>query len=212
MVISISHPNLLTIMDDRTTGQFFGGTQSWYSTGWRRRAGCGPTCAANILSYLALTRPQLSPLYGHKKMDISDFSQYMEEVYQFVTPGRMGVNKVEMFLDGVVEFGKSRSILLAPHIFKVSNTITKDRPNVSELIEFVKAGLASDCPLGFLNLSRGKVKNLQSWHWVTITRADINQNSIIATVSDEGRQISLDLHLWYQTTHMSGGLIYFTSS
>jgi len=84
MIISISRPDLLTITDSRTTQRFFGGIQSWYSTEWSRRAGCGPTCATNILAYLALSRPELLSLYNHRSMERSDFSQSMEEVYQFV--------------------------------------------------------------------------------------------------------------------------------
>lgn len=210
MEISISRPDLLMIADGETTHPSFGGNQSWYSSEWSRKAGCGPTCAANILAYLSLSRPELLPLYGHEKMDRSDFSKHMEEVYEFVTPGSMGLNRVELFSDGVAGFARDRGILLEPHVFRVSCHMTKDRPNVSELMEFVKDGLASNSPVGFLNLSRGKVKNLQSWHWITIAAADIDRDRMIVTVSDEGQQLSLDLRLWYLTTRMRGGLAYFT--
>ncbi len=210
MVISISRPDLLTIADEKTDRSFFGGIQDWYSTEWSRRAGCGPTCAANLLAYLAFSRPEFRPLYRYEKMNLSDFAQHMEEVYRFVTPGNMGLNRVEMFSDGVAGFAGSRGILLHPHAFRVLGNMAKDRPDVSALMEFVRAGLASDCPVGFLNLTKGRVKNLQSWHWVTVTAADMENNSIIVSASDEGRQISLDLRLWYLTTRMSGGLAYFT--
>lgn len=210
MVISISRPDLLTIADEKTDRSFFGGIQDWYSTEWSRRAGCGPTCAANLLAYLAFSRPELRPLYRYEKMNLSDFAQHMEEVYRFVTPGNMGLNRVEMFSDGVAGFAGSRGILLHPHAFRVLGNMAKGRPDVSALMEFVRAGLASDCPVGFLNLTKGRVKNLQSWHWVTVTAADMENSSIIVSASDEGRQISLDLRLWYLTTRMSGGLAYFT--
>lgn len=211
MIVSISHSELLTITDEKENQSFFGGIQDWYSTRFRRKAGCGPTCAANLLAYLAFSCSELQPLYGYSAMDLSCFAQHMEDVYPFVTPGIMGLNRVEMFSDGVVEFAKSRGILLTPHVFRVSGNMTKDRPNVSAFMEFVSAGLACDCPIGFLNLTRGKVKNLQGWHWITVTTADITADRMTADASDEGQHRNFDLRLWYLTTRMSGGLVYFTS-
>lgn len=210
MISSISHSELLTITDEKTNQFFFGGIQDWYSTEWSRKAGCGPTCAADILAYLALTRGEFRPLYGYDQMSLECFARHMEEVYQFVTPGNMGLNRAEMFSDGTAAFALSRGIILHPHVFSVSGYFQRNRPQASELAEFVKAGLSEDCPLGFLNLTRGRVKTLQSWHWITITSADIEENSLIATASDEGKQIRFDLRLWYLSTRMSGGLVYFT--
>lgn len=210
MIVSISRPDLLTVIDEITDSSFFGGIQSWYSTEWSRRAGCGPTCAANLTAYLAFTCPELRPLYRYDKCNLTGFLQHMEEVYKFVTPGTMGLNRIEMFSEGVSEFAKSRGVSLNPHVFRVPGNMTKSRPNMSALTEFIQAGFSCDCPLGFLNLTRGKVKNLQGWHWVTVTAADIEKNKMVVTASDEGQQISLDLRLWYLTTRMSGGLVYFT--
>lgn len=210
MVISISQPELLTIIDEKTNKSYFGSDQEWYSSEWHRKAGCGPTCAANVLAYLAFSRPELRSLYSGGTMSLSDFAQHMEEVYKFVTPGNMGLNRVEMFSDGVAEFARSRGVSLTPHVFRTPGTISKSRPTVPELMEFVKAGLTSDCPLGFLNLTRGKVKDLQNWHWITVTEADIEENSLTAHASDEGHPIMFDLRLWYLSTRMSGGLVYFT--
>ncbi|MCI1955086.1 MAG: hypothetical protein LKJ21_01775 [Oscillospiraceae bacterium] len=210
MVISISRPDLLTIADEETARSFFGGAQDWYSAEWSRRAGCGPTCAANILAYLAFSRPGLSSLYRPETRNRPDFVRHMEEVYRFVTPGSMGLNRVEMFSDGVAAFARSRGVSLHPHVFRVPGNRAKDRPDVSALAEFIRAGLACDCPLGFLNLTRGRVKNLQGWHWLTVTAAEIGKDNIFVRASDEGRPIRLDLRLWYLTTRMSGGLAYFT--
>jgi hypothetical protein len=74
----------------------------------------------------------------------------------------------------------------------------------------VRVGLASDCPIAFLNLTKGRVKNIQGWHWITITSADMSDTHLSAYASDEGKQICFDLRLWYLSTRMRGGLIYFT--
>ncbi len=210
MTASILRPEHLIIADEKTDKTFLGGFQEWYANEWHRMAGCGPTCAANVLAYLAFTRPALRELYGYETMNLSDFTQHMEEVYRFVTPGNMGLNKVEMFTEGVVEFAKSRGITLAPHVFDAPGNMTRNRAPVNELAAFVKAGLESDCPIGFLNLTKGKVKNIQGWHWITITRADIDENCLITCASDEGKEICFDLRLWYLSTRMRGGLAYFT--
>ena len=210
MVYSILHPELITITDELTNSAYFGGDKSWYSRERSRRAGCGPTCAANVLSYLAFTRPKLRALYAYDNMNLSDFAMHMEEVYKFVTPRAGGLNRVEFFSDGVADFAASRGILLNPQVFSVSGNMTDGRPPVSEFIEFAKAGLLSDCPLGFLVLTRGREKKLQAWHWITITQADIEGTSAIASASDEGINRSFDLRLWYLSTRMRGGLVYFT--
>jgi len=210
MEISISRPELFDIIDETTRDVFFGGSQDWYTEEWSRRAGCGPTCAANIMAYLALTRPALKALYGFETMSLAAFAEHMEDVYKFVTPGNMGLNRTEMFTDGVADFVKSRGISLTPHVFGVTSNMMPNRAPVAALAEFVKAGLDSDCPLGFLNLTKGKVKNLQSWHWITITAAHIEGKTLIAEASDEGILRRFDLRLWYLSTRLPGGLVYFT--
>ena len=75
MVVSISRPDLLTILDDITSQSYFGGTQDWYAAERRRRAGCGPTAAANLTAYLALSRPGLRPLYPYDRLNPTDFTR-----------------------------------------------------------------------------------------------------------------------------------------
>jgi hypothetical protein len=210
MVFSILHPELLTIKDEQTNKTYFGGAQEWFLAERRRRAGCGPTCAANVLAYLALSRPELRKLYGYDDMSLVDFSLHMEEVYKFVTPRTGGLNRVEFYSEGVEDFAASRGILLKPQVFSSVGNMAKDRPSAAEFIEFAKAGLSTDCPLGFLVLTRGREKNLQGWHWITITSIEIEDGCAIATASDEGLTRRFDLRLWYISTRMRGGLVYFT--
>lgn len=210
MCISIAHPEFLNITDSKTRQSYFGGTQEWYPSEWGRKAGCGPTCAANLTAYLALTRPALRALYRGKDTDRIEFLRHMGEIFPFVAPGPMGLNRVELFSEGVVAFAASRDILLIPHVFPVSGNRDPSRPPVSALMAFVRAGLSADCPLGFLNLSRGDEKNLQDWHWISIISADFKTDQLTARASDEGILREFDLGLWYLSTQMSGGFAYFT--
>ena len=185
MTVSVLHPEVLTIAEEESQRTSFGGDQEWYADEWHRRAGCGPTCAANVTAYLALTRPELRALYAGEDMRKSFFSAHMEDVYQFVTPGNMGLNRVEMYTLGMADFARSRGLSLKEHVFEVHGNMRRDRPPVSELAEFVRAGLASDCPVAFLNLTKGRVKNIQGWHWLTITGADISDTRLSACASDD---------------------------
>lgn len=211
MTVSVMHPEILNIEDEASGLKTFGGDQDWYFDEWHRRAGCGPTGAANVTAYLALTRPSRRSLYAGEDMRKSAFSAHMEDVYKFVTPGNMGLNRLEMFTEGVEAFARSRGLSLRAHAFEVHGNMHRGRPEVRELTEFVRAGLERDCPVAFLNLTKGRVKNLQGWHWITITAADLSDSHLTATASDEGRQIEFDLRLWYLSTRMRGGLAYFTS-
>lgn len=210
MIYSISRPELLTVADLQTGQSFFGGAQEWYSFDWGRRAGCGPTCAANLTAYLALTRPELRALYSGERMDRDGFVRHMEEIYPFVKPGSMGLNRVELFSEGVTAFAASRGVKLTPHVFAVTGNRTVGRPTASALAEFVRDGLSADCPVGFLNLSRGREKNLQSWHWISLTSADIEADHLTAYASDEGLPREFNLRLWYLSTRLRGGVAYFT--
>lgn len=210
MRIEISRPELLNITDNATGAVSYGGDQAWYIGERHKRAGCGPTSAANILAYLAHTRPALHALYGFESMSKVDFSLHMEEVYRFVTPGNRGLNRNEMFTNGVVNFAHSRGISLTPHVFEVVSNMVRNRASADEMAQFVKEGLESDCPIGFLNLTKGRVKNLHSWHWITLTAADIDDRGLTAEASDEGHRMSFDLRLWYLSTRLRGGLVYFT--
>ena len=212
MTVSIARPDALNISAQDGSRVFFGADQEWYADEWHRRAGCGPTCAANVTAYLAFTRPSLRGLYAGEDMRWSDFTAHMETMYRFVTPGNMGLNRVEMFTDGVDAFARDRKLSLTAHTFEVHGNMCRDRASVEELAAFVQAGLAADCPIAFLNLTKGRVKNIQAWHWITITSAELDENRLIARASDEGNEITFDLRLWYLSTRMRGGLIYFTEA
>lgn len=211
MIVSIRNPEALRIIDEDSHQVSFGGDQEWYADPWHRMAGCGPTCASNITAYLALTRPPLSPLYTGGSASKSSFSTHMETLYGFVTPGNMGLNRHEMFASGVTKFAESRGLPLQAHVFEVNGNMHKNRQTPDELAQFVQIGLGSDCPIAFLNLSKGRVKNLQAWHWITITSADINAPRLQVVASDEGKEICVDLRLWYLSTRMRGGLVYFSA-
>ncbi|BCJ94518.1 hypothetical protein acsn021_20870 [Anaerocolumna cellulosilytica] len=208
MNISIRNKDFFNIKDNDSLQIYFGGDQAWYIKAWSKEAGCGPTCAANITAYLARSKEMYKELYPSVSSDKNEFSKHMEVLFQYVTPGAMGVNSVTKFTDGLEQYLKAKNITLTPKILSV-DPFSKKLRDTEELKVFVEKGLLADCPIAFLNLSKGAERRLQGWHWITITGVRTEGESLIAEASDEGKKIEFDLKLWYMTTKMHGGLIYY---
>lgn len=209
MQYTLQHPELFNIKDGKTHFVAYGGDQEWYAKFWNRKSGCGPTTASNITAYLAMTNPTYRSLYSPSTMLKQDFSQHMETLFNYVTPGLGGVNHITKFTDGIQKYSDKLNLPFTIHSFSVDGKDTSLR-DVSALKEFVKQGLSQDCPIAFLNLSNGRESILQSWHWITITSAVIDDTKLIATASDEGEVRTFDLVNWFTSTQMHGGLVYIS--
>ncbi len=208
MNLSIKNPELLNIYSSTENKAYFGGNQEWYLKKWNKDAGCGPTCAANITAYLALTREKFRRLYTGLSMEQNEFANHMEEMFHYITPGPMGVNSLDKYIDGFMKYAKEKEIEITPFTLSVDLCNYKKR-DVKKLQDFVEEALTKDCPIAFLNLSKGAETRLQGWHWITITHVRFEEDDIIATASDEGMKREFSLKLWYLTTKMHGGIIFF---
>ncbi|BCN29471.1 hypothetical protein [Anaeromicropila herbilytica] len=208
MKLTIQKPELFTIVDNLSKNTSFGGNQAWYHKSWNQKSGCGPTCAANITAYLAHTRKGYEKLYKSSSMEKSDFLQHMNDLFEYITPGPMGVNTIDKFLIGARKFAEDRGVQLEMKALSVDKSTKKLRSR-EELVNFLEEAFHKDAPIAFLNLSVGEETRLQNWHWITITEVEIWDDTIMAIASDEGDLRVFDLLLWYQTTKMHGGLIYF---
>ena len=85
---SLIHPDLLTITEGERTWR--GADQEWFGDEWQRKAGCAPTAAAMLVSYLAQTRPPCRPLYPSGSWERMDVTALMDELWAHVTPGKKG--------------------------------------------------------------------------------------------------------------------------
>jgi hypothetical protein len=182
----------------------YGGMQLWYTTEWQRRAGCGPTTAALLLWYLAQTRADCQALCGYPAGVQKGFLWLMEEVWQYVTPGMRGLNKTSMMAEGAVSYAAARGVALECGVFDIPEILCK-RPGLEALSDFISQSVESDSPVGFLNLSNGRLTNLDNWHWVTIVGYD--RGSHTALMYDQGRRVEIDLELWLRTTLFGGGFV-----
>ena len=180
--------------------------QDWYSLLWRQRAGCGPTTASVQMAYLAALRPSLAALCPLKEREQETFVTYMDKVWEYVTPGSHGLNRVEMYTDGVARFCGERGVKLVPRALEVPTG--EERPGFDRCVSFIRAGLEADCPVAFLNLDNGEVEALDKWHWVLLSALEEGDAGTLVTVVDNGNTFSIDLKLWYDTARDLGGFVW----
>ena len=101
----------------------------------------------------------------------------------------------------MASFAAARGLTLTPGLFVFPSARTK-RPPMSRP-RLLSAALERDCPVAFLNLHNGRVKELDYWHWVTITALE----DTTAVILDSGSALRIDLRLWYETTKRRGGFV-----
>ena len=88
------------------------------------------------------------------------------------------------------------------------SVVPRFRPSSEEVLNFIKAGLACDSPVAFLNRHRGNQETIDSWHWGPIVRLDTDRSPAIADVYDEGIKKSFAPAEWAKETMLGGGFVY----
>ena len=204
-ILSLSRPQAMDIRRQDGT-RSHGADQDWYTLPWRQRAGCGPTTASAQMAYLAALRPSLAALCPLEGREQGAFVTYMDKVWEYVTPGSHGLNRVEMYTDGVARFCGERGVKLLPRALEVPTG--EERPGFDRCVSFIRAGLEADCPVAFLNLDNGEVEALDKWHWVLLSVLEEGDAGTLVTVVDNGNTFSIDLKLWYDTARDLGGFVW----
>lgn len=202
---ALSRPELLTITEgDRT---WRGADQLWYPEEWQRKAGCGPTTASVLVSYLAQNRPACAPLYPSGSWEKQDVLALMEEMWTCITPGRHGVNTVHLFTKGLAQFAGGRHVDLPLRALDIPR-FKIARPTVDQCAAFLRSALTRDAPVAWLNLHSGEVEDLDDWHWVLIIALEEHSDGpLMCTILDGGKELNVDFRLWFQTTKAGGGLV-----
>lgn len=207
---SISNPDLFKVVDVRDRKTYYGCNQEWYSTEWQRRSGCGPSVASNIILYLSQSQGNSSFIKkcGSKEKCVL----IMEEMWDSVTPTLAGVPTTKMLYQAVIEYTQTHGLNAQYHVYDVPNHAFSRLP-LPNLVSFIEEALHKDVPVAFLNLSNGDENKLSSWHWVTIIALEHSGdgNSAYVTILDEGLIKKIDLALWFNTTMLGGGFVYFTN-
>ena len=202
-IITLRSLELLRIQWDGRA--YPGADQEWYRELWQRQAGCGPTNTALLLWYLAQTRSECKALVSLDCRNKEGFLALMETVWHYVTPGKMGVNSTAILTKGALRYGEERGVPLNCRVLEIAAKPFARRPQATELMEFIGAALADDLPVAFLNLAKGALPNLDSWHWVTLVALD--KTAMTATMYNQGQEAVINMGLWLKTSGLGGGLV-----
>jgi len=182
-------------LKDTTRG--YGVSQEWYATRWQQQAGCGPSVATNLILFL-----DNQPKTKQQAIDL------MHKVWDYITPSFGGVNTTKKFYGGLSNYGTDNDRDWNYEFCDVKMN-KNDRPSLNVIKDFIIKGL-NKSPVAWLNLDSGKARQIDSWHWMTIygIYEDINQQTIIK-ILDNGNCIECDLSIWYNSTKIGGGFVYF---
>lgn len=202
-LISIQKPELLQIDDNGI--RRYGANQIWYPQTWQRKAGCGPTTCSHLFWYLSKTRTECGSLWEQECRTRSEYVKLMEAVFEYVTPGPMGVNTPALFTDGAFQYGRARNVELKADVLQIPS-FHQARPSIDTMKEFLTKGFQKDLPAAFLNLSNGELRNLESWHWVTL----IGIKEEEGLMYDQGKSSFIDLKRWLKTTIMGGAFVFLS--
>lgn len=206
---SIINPDLFSVLDKNTNNIYYGCDQEWYATDWQRRSGCGPTAASNIFFYL--NHNKFASLLGQSCNSKENCLSFMSEMWEYVTPTKQGIPTTKMFYESVLTYTKSKNLNVMFDFCDIPKNKSL-RPKLSEVLDFIEEALINDAPIAFLNLCNGEEKNLFEWHWVTIISLEYtdDKKSAFIKILDEGLIKKINIALWYNTTTLGGGFVYFT--
>jgi hypothetical protein len=211
IVSALKNADIFLVSNEMSSDACFGCDQEWYASEWQRISGCGPTAASNIIYYLSRTRPFFKEriIQNSKESCLS----LMEELWEFVTPNEEGVDTTKKFCESMLMYLNSIGLHVAARVCDIPEP-TYLRPELETVLAFLKQAMADDAPVAFLNLCSGEVGNLESWHWVTIVTIEYSGDlsRALAIILDEGTVKTIDLALWYNTTALGGGFVYFKTS
>jgi len=203
--MELSNINVFKITDDKSSLTYYGCDQAWYDNIWKKKAGCGPCTVCNIIIYLYYKTLFNNSFHINK----TDVLRLMNEIWEYVTPSVWGVNSTKMLYDGAIDYAVSKGMDLNYNYLNIPQDRAM-RPELDEVIDFIAKAIKKDSPVAFLNLCNGEEKNLYRWHWVTIAAINVKSaDEAILTVLDEGKIIYINLSLWYKTTNLGGGFVFF---
>ena len=199
---AILFPEAMCLVDPASGQVSWGANQEWYGDLWQRKAGCGPTAAASLLFYQKQKQRLMhrQPLLSSRQ----NLLDQMNELWNYITPGHGGVNRVSMFTEGLEKYRAEVKENFEVQALEVAEDPAQ-RPQWTAVSQFLEEALKRDEPAAFLNLCAGEEKRIDDWHWVMISALD-PQTGVI-TFFDESQIKEADLSLWLRTTTKRGGFV-----
>ncbi|MDL2225624.1 hypothetical protein LJC20_05450, partial [Eubacteriales bacterium OttesenSCG-928-M02] len=167
-------------------------------------AGCGPTVGAHLIWYLSRTRMGYEGLCAFDANTRQGMLKLMQASWGYITPTMHGVNKTSILEQGIKKYARDRGKRVKARVLDIQIGEGK-RPSMEEVSAFLVGAIGDDLPVAFLNLSNGKLNNLDNWHWVTLVGFD--PRTRMALMYDQGVHKEIDLALWLKSTLLGGGFV-----
>lgn len=160
----------------------YGGNQDWFLSDWAKKAGCGSVLGSNMFAYYTQI----------EKSSKEEFLTIMDDLYTYMTPGRMGFPYFYKFAHKFVERMEKEKRSFKPIYLKKSKSIDQS-------IQFIKKSIDQNHPVGVLILSH-KAKELEedNWHWVCITGYEQNNHQTNIIFSDCGSRRVVDANVLFE--------------
>jgi hypothetical protein len=135
----------------------------------------------------------------------------MNEMWNYVTPGPRGIPSTAMLGKGINKYLQENNLNIDLSFLDIPKKMQL-RPDFNTVTEFLHKALDNDTPVAFLNLDNGEVKELYSYHWVTVISLEysLNDNFACLNILDGGFEIKIDLFRWLTTTKSGGGFVSFS--
>ena len=211
MVYSIEKPEHFEVHGGSTEDACYGCDQEWYNSEWQRISGCGPTAASNLIYYITKARPQACTL--NIKNNRESCLALMGQVWSYVTPTEEGVDSTKRFAESLQVYFNAVGLRAEPAVCDIPEDRAA-RPTFAAVLDFLAAALGSDAPVAFLNLCNGEETNLEAWHWVTVIALETggDRENAYLTIIDGSQTKRIDMKLWYETTTLGGGFVWFKTA
>lgn len=159
----------------------YGGNQDWFLETWPQKAGCASVLGSNLYAYYMNIKE------AHK----NEFLSIMNDLYSYMTPGRMGFPFFYKFAHQMVKRMEKENIHLTPKYLKKSKSVDMS-------MQFVKKSIDQKHPVGVLVLSHlAKELEEDNWHWVCISGYEMKDNKTIIIFSDCGVRREIDANILF---------------
>jgi hypothetical protein len=181
----------------------YGADQYWFKNKLHGMSGCGPTTAALITMYMAVTFQQCAALYPYgQPVKKDEFIHHMTEVREYVKPGAMGLTDPTFFAQSTVEFAKNKGVELRFEILSRSISHIEAFNRIKEAVD--------NRLLPALLILRNPVKELDdfTWHWMAVTGYDDGKESIFVSTYSKEYELRFE-SVWIQYKPYEADIVIF---
>ena len=182
---------------------YYGASQLFYRDRWAQKAGCGATSATNMIMYLARNNAYFAKLF-RQEINHDTVLGLMKRIYTYIMPTMLGVNRINIMIKGLTRLAADNNL---PFIINSLAVKITAKPSLTTLENYLIGNLSRNCPICFLNLDRGKVENIDSWHWILIYGVAYDDHNLLAYAFDNGGIKKFDIKLWLASTKLNGGFV-----